>query len=251
MIPASNSILYGSGVFSTIRSIAGELLFWHKHWRRLSDNAAKIGIDLTDISADEVERLAADAAASSGWSSGRVRISLLDDRLSPLWNTGGNDQQKTRVEVTVGEIRPLHPRLKLTASPYSTNSNSPLAGVKSCNYLEQILSLDEAKKRGFHEAIRVNERGFITSACVANVFWLEDGELFTPGLETGCLAGTTREFVLENIDCREVEVGIENLNRAETIFLTSAGLGIVRVAEFDSRALADVSHPILDLWPGP
>ncbi len=110
-------------------------------------------------------------------------------------------------------------------------------------------SLDEAKARGFHEAIRLNECGFVTSACMANVFWVKGGELFTPGLAMGCLAGTTRDFVFENIDCREVEVGIEALKDADAIFLTSAGIGVVQVAEFEGRRLEKVDHPILHLLP--
>jgi branched-subunit amino acid aminotransferase/4-amino-4-deoxychorismate lyase len=84
---------------------------------------------------------------------------------------------------------------------------------------------------------------------MANVFWFKDGELFTPSLITGCLAGTTREFVLEQIECTEVEAGIGELDGAEAIFLTSAGIGIVRVAEFEGRELDGVGHPVLDLWP--
>ncbi|MEP6788123.1 MAG: aminotransferase class IV, partial [Acidobacteriota bacterium] len=124
-----------------------------------------------------------------------------------------------------------------------------LAGVKSCNYLEKIIALDEAKARGFDEVIQVNERGFITSAVMANVFWLKDGVLHTPSLTTGCLPGTTREFVLENIECREIEATLDELNKADAIFLTSAGLGVTQVAEFGSRKIEKKDHPILDLLP--
>jgi branched-subunit amino acid aminotransferase/4-amino-4-deoxychorismate lyase len=119
----------------------------------------------------------------------------------------------------------------------SCEYNSAAGGIKSCNYLEHLMSLDEAKRRGFHEAIRLNERGEVVSACMANLFWTKDGKLFTPSLRTGCLAGTTREYILENIECKEVEVGIDEINRADSIFLTSAGLGIARVREFDGKRL--------------
>jgi branched-subunit amino acid aminotransferase/4-amino-4-deoxychorismate lyase len=138
---------------------------------------------------------------------------------------------------------------KLTISPYPVNSLSPLAGVKSCNYLEQILVIDEAKGLGFDEGVRLNERGEIASATMANVFWLKDDVLFTPSLKTGCLPGTTREFVLENLKCREVEADLEALQNADAVFLTSAGLGVVRVAVFDERSLPDVNHPIVNLVP--
>ena len=84
---------------------------------------------------------------------------------------------------------------------------------------------------------------------MANLFWTKDGKLFTPSLRTGCLAGTTREYILENIECKEVEVGIDEINRADSIFLTSAGLGIARVGEFDGKRLDADRHEIEKLSP--
>ncbi len=54
---------------------------------------------------------------------------------------------------------------------------------------------------------------------------------------------------MENMECPEVEETIDELQSADAIFLTSAGLGIVQVGEFDSRKLKPVIHPILDLIP--
>jgi len=84
---------------------------------------------------------------------------------------------------------------------------------------------------------------------MANVFWLKDEKLYTPILATGCLAGTTREFVLENCDCEEVEVAINELDSVDAIFLTSAGIGVINVAQFDKKHLSDVGHPITTLLP--
>jgi branched-subunit amino acid aminotransferase/4-amino-4-deoxychorismate lyase len=111
------------------------------------------------------------------------------------------------------------------------------------------MSMDEAKSRGFDEAIQVNENDYVTSGCMANVFWLTGDVLYTPSLATGCLAGTTREFVLENVDCREVAVSVDDLNQADSILLTSAGLGVVQVSKFESRILKKINHPILRLLP--
>ena len=70
---------------------------------------------------------------------------------------------------------------------------------------------------------------------------------YTPTLTTGCLPGTTREFVLENVERREVEAGIDELDKADAIFLTSAGLGITQVAEYESKKMERTDHPIFKL----
>ncbi|MBC7899569.1 MAG: aminotransferase class IV, partial [Saprospiraceae bacterium] len=69
-------------------------------------------------------------------------------------------------------------------------------------------------------------------------------------LKTGCLAGTTREYLMENLECFEVENELKSIMTADAIFLTSAGIGVVRAAEIDGRNLENCRHPILDILPG-
>ena len=242
---ASSSMLYGKGIFTTVRILDRDPSLWSLHWRRLSENSAKLGLDLCDHT-EQVTRDALDGLLeSNAVVNGRARITFLDESAGDVWRfeTG----RKTSLLIMTGDLRPPATDLRLTVSPYGINSRSPLAGIKSCNYMEKIMALDEAKSRGFDEAVQTDERGNISSACMANLFWLAGGELFTPALSTGCLPGTTREFILEKAECREVEVGIDSLAGAESIFLTSAGIGVARVSEFARRVLPPADHPILSL----
>lgn len=244
-LAASAGVLYGKGVFTTVRIEGGRPLLFEKHLRRLSENAKAIGLVPVDSSAIE-EGLEAVIAANS-FVSGRARITLLDASGSTIWS--GSGETATEVHIITGELRSVPGEFRLGVSPFAVNSASPLAGIKSCNYLENLLAADEARGRGFHEAVRLNERGEIVSGAMSNIFWLSGGELFTPSLRTGCLPGTVRELVLENLECREAEAGIEALEAAEAIFLTSSGIGIRPVAEFAGRRLPVSSHPVLELWP--
>jgi branched-chain amino acid aminotransferase len=242
----SSAALYGKGVFTTIPIYHGVPFLWEKHWRRLSENAAKLGLDLSESAGDSIRDALDEIVAKNDVVNGRGRITFFDETPSALWTRDADG--KTSLSIVTGDLRPIPQPFRLSISPYPVNSRSPLVGVKSCNYLENLIAYDEAK-RGFDEAIRLNENGHITSASMANVFWLKNGRLFTPALSTGCLPGTTREFVLENIECEEVEAGIGELETADAIFLTSAGLGVVVVAEFDAEQLETSDHPILELLP--
>ena len=248
MLKTSRAFLYGCGVFSTIRVLSGLPFLWEKHWRRLADNASKIGIDLSGQSEENTRHILDKILATEGVLHGKARITFTDSSPSRIW---ANDSARdTALSIIASGSQTVSAAIRITLSPYHINLRSPLLGIKSCNYLDKILSLDEAKARGFDEAIQLNERGEVTSATVANVFWLTDDVLHTPSLETGCLAGTTREFVMENIECREVEATIEELNSADAIFLTSAGIGVVQVAEFESRRFEKIGHAIVELLPG-
>ena len=242
-------MLYGKGVFTTLAIQNREPFVWPKHCARLRRDARKIDIDLAEFDEAILRNSLANVINSSPINVERARITLMDERPSEIWPGGNESEQKTGLYIMVGEGRPVREKFRLTYSPYTINSRSPLAGVKSCNYLENILTLNEAKSRGFDETVRLNENGTVTSAAMTNLFWLSEGVLNTPSLSTGCLAGTTREFVLENMQCEEVEAGIEDLRGAEAIFLTSAGLGVVQVAEFESRKLTRVDHPITRILP--
>lgn len=247
-IPAlSSAVLFGKGIFTTIAIYESEPFLWQKHWRRLIDNAAVIGIDLSGYHEASVAESLRRLIEQNNSVNGRARITFFDESPSPIW--WNETEKRTSLSIITGDLQPVPKEFKLTVSPNLVNSASPLAGVKSCNYLENILALDDAKTGGFHEAIRLNERGEITSCCMSNIFWLNAGKLYTPSLATGCLAGTMREFVLENIDCEEVNADLKTLNTADEIFLSSAGIGVVQIAEFEGRSLRKQDNPILELLP--
>lgn len=241
----SAATLYGKGVFTTVAISSTKPLFWQKHWRRLKSDAGKIGIDLSEHSEHSTRNSLDEIIERNGVPDGRARITFFDERSNNIWPSESDG--RTRLHIMTGDLRPLPQNFRVAVSPFTVNSRSPLAGVKSCNYLEKLMAMDEAKGRGFDEAIQVNERGNVTSATMANVFWLKSGGLYTPSLTTGCLPGTTREYVLENLECREVEAGIDELNSADAIYLTSAGLGVATVAEYKGRKLESTPHLITQL----
>ncbi len=236
-LPAiSSAALYGKGIFTTLAIYHKKTFLWEKHWQRLNDNASKIGIDLSDCSEKSAAENLSALIEKNKISNARARLTFFDTSAGSLWKT--ESKIKTSLLIQTADFRTISKNLHLTVSPFQINSKSPLAGVKSCNYLENILAFEDSKAKGFDEAILLNERGEIASACLANVFWIKGKTIFTPDLETGCLAGTTREFVFEL--ARKSGFGIffvrENLNKlltADEIFLTSSGLSITAVEKID------------------
>lgn len=239
-------MLYGRGVFTTIAVREGAPWLWEKHWKRLARDAGKAGVRL-DLPEQVVKQQIAESLSGDNITDGRIRITLYDQLPGEVWPGVAADETPTRLSILVGERRPVPRPFRCNVSPHSINSRSPLAGVKSCNYLENVLAIEDANRRGFHEAVRLNEQGHVAGACMANLFWLRGGRLSTPALSTGCLPGTTRELVLENVECDEVTGDIDELADADAVFLTSAGLGIIAVDEFNGRRLQPVDHPVLRL----
>lgn len=241
----SSAGFYGKGIFTSIAIYKQTPFLWEKHWRRLQQNALTVRIDISEFNEQFVREALDKVIDKNRLQDGRARITFFDQALSGVWEA--DNRRGTSLMITTAGFRPVSNNFRLTISPYKVNSASPLAGVKSCNYLDKIMTIDEAKSRGFDEAVCLNEREEIVSACMANIFWLKDNKLFTPGLGTGCLAGTTREYVLDNLECKEIEAGLNVLAVADSIFITSAGIGVVQVTEFDGRQLKIDPHEILKL----
>jgi branched-chain amino acid aminotransferase len=227
----SQGALYGKGVFTTLAVADGEPVFLEKHLRRLADHAERIGIDPGNI--ETIGDSLRDLIAANRTERGRARITLFDSAAGPLWAEFAGP--KTSVLITTARPREVPAVLRIAFSPYPISTRSPLIGIKSCNYLENIAALDAARHQGCHEAIRLNERDEIVSAAMANVFWIKNDVAYTPELATGCLAGTTREFVIEEFKVEEVRAGTDAIGDADAIVLTSAGIGACR-AQFSDNS---------------
>jgi branched-subunit amino acid aminotransferase/4-amino-4-deoxychorismate lyase len=232
----SPAALYGKGIFTTIAVYHEKPFLWEDHWRRLRQNAEQVGIDLSDFPERVVDEALAEIIQKNAVESGRARLTFFDERPASIWSYPS--QKKTGLLITTADFRVIS-EINLTISPYRINSLSPLCGVKSCNYLENLLAFEAAGSSGFDEAVRLNERGEISSACLANIFWLADEEIYTPSLETGCLAGTTRELILRRFPVHQVKTNLTALETADGIFLTSAGIGLAQVSLFKERTLKD------------
>lgn len=238
----SSAALYGKGIFTTLVIYDSKPFLWKKHWERLTENANKLGIDLTEFSEESVKNSLSEIISKNKITNARARITFFDESASGVWKFETN--KKTSLLITTGDLRPNAENFQLTISPFRVNSTSPLVGVKSCNYLENILIFDDAKAKGFDEAVRLNERGEIVSACLANIFWIKNERIFTPDLETGCLKGTTRSLIIENFPVEETKAKLAELNNAETVFLTSSGLEILKIAEIGKARFTKTSKKL-------
>lgn len=233
-LPAwSAAALYGRGAFTTLAIYRGKPFLLAEHLQRLREHAAKINLDLPQFS--DIGKSLPELIEANRIENGRARITLYEAGDGSLWNF--KNERKTAVLITVAERKETKNDLALTVSPFRINSTSPLAGIKSCNYLENLFAFETAKSAGFDEAARLNERGEIVSTCLANLFWVKNKEIFTAPLETGALAGTTRKLIFElakqlNLPVSEVFSGIEGLETADEIFLASAGIEICSARKF-------------------
>ena len=185
----------------------------------------------------------------------RLRITLTGGT-GPLGSERGT--QGTTLVVALAPTKPWPPSAKVVLVPWTRNEKSATAGIKTTSYAENVVALAHAKAHGGSEAIFANTAGDLCEGTGSNVFLVRDGEVVTPPLSSGCLAGVTRALLLEWADVVERDVKVGELLDADEVFLTSStrdvqavhAIGDHEVApgpvtarlaeEFAERAAADV-----------
>ena len=136
---------------------------------------------------------------------------------------------------------------QLFTSSLRLPANEPLAQLKHCNKLPQILARAEAEQAGADEALLTNTDGEVVEAAAGNLFWIQAGAVCTPPLAGGILAGVTRMVLLElfqklGLEFREKATDLKGLLRADGVFLSLSSHGIVQATSLDGRSLA--THPL-------
>lgn len=123
------------------------------------------------------------------------------------------------------------PEAKLVFSEILRNDTSPASNLKTIGgYLDNILSLQNAKSRGADDAILLNTKGKIACTTIANIFIKINQDLFTPPVSDGILNGITRQKWINDCITQETPVYIESLSKedienADEIWVTNSLIG--------------------------
>jgi branched-chain amino acid aminotransferase len=228
----------GDGVFETLLVREGVPFALTRHLRRLGRSAAGLGVRAPD---DElVRRAVAETLAAAGSDAARARLRItLTSGSGPLGSERGSGPPTLVVTLTPTGAWPASSAIATV--PWPRNERSAVAGLKTTSYAENALALAEAHRRGASEAVLADTRGRLCEGTGSNVFVVVDGELHTPTLETGCLAGITRELVLEwapeVVASREQDHPVEVLRSADEVFITSSTRDVHPVDRVDDREL--------------
>ncbi|MFC8597291.1 aminotransferase class IV [Isoptericola sp. NPDC057191] len=190
-----HGITVGDGVFETCTVFDGQAFALTRHLRRLARSAQGLGLAAPDEQKvrDGVAAVLAEAVRADGPFDGRLRITVTGG-IGPL-GSGRVDAPQT-VVVAVQDSA-MAPTSRSARSPWPRNERSAVAGLKTTSYAENVVALADAVRKGGDESILPNTVGDLCEGTGSNVFVERDGELVTPTLESGCLAGITRALVLE------------------------------------------------------
>lgn len=116
--------------------------------------------------------------------------------------------------------------------------------VKSLNYLNNILVKLEAKLAGVHEALMLNDQGYVAEGSADNVFIVNGKTILTPPSYVGALEGITRGAIIDLAKSLGYTVKEEPFTRhdvyvADEVFLTGTAVEVIAVVKVDGRVIAN------------
>ncbi|MGH3313945.1 MAG: aminotransferase class IV [Streptomyces sp.] len=234
-----HGITVGDGVFETLKTVEGRPFALTRHLDRLDTSAR--GLGLAEPDRDEVRRACAAVTEALPVPLGRLRITYTGGP-SPLGSDRGEAGPTLIVALVEATRRPE--TTAVITVPWTRNENGALAGLKTTSYGENVVALSRAHEQGASEALFANTKGRLCEGTGTNVFVVIDGELHTPPLGSGCLAGITRALVADWSGARETDLAPEALEQAEEIFLTSSLRDVQAVDRVDGRELPGAPGPV-------
>ena len=238
-----HGLTVGDGVFETAKVVDGVPFALTRHLDRLASSASGLGLTPPDDGALRDAIGATLAANADAVAAGPLRLRItLTGGTSPLGSDRG--QAGPTLVVALAPLTAWAPTAKVVVVPWTRNERAATAGLKTTSYADNVVALAHAKAHGGTEAVLANTAAMLCEGTGSNVFLVLAGELVTPPLSSGCLAGVTRALVLEWTGAVERELPIVALLRADEVFLTSSTRDVQAVHAVGDDAYGDAPGPL-------
>ena len=231
---ADHGFTVGDGVFEAVKVVDGAPFALTRHLERMIRSAAGLGLPALDV--DAVRAGVAAVLGAEHLALGRLRITWTGGP-APLGSGRRGSPRPTLVVAVEAVVAPAV-TTSVASVPWPRNERGALAGLKSTSYAENVVALAHAEQRGATEAVFANTVGQLCEGTGSNIFYVVDELLRTPTLASGCLAGISRELLLEWTDAVEVDAPVEVLERADEVFLVSTMRDVQPVHACDGRRLS-------------
>ena len=226
--PLSDGLLYGIGCFETMALRKGRIRFRDEHRRRLARAVKGMGFSC-EFSWERFEEAIAALVEKNSCPDGVARLSLHAEGAGVSWlmRVFPGGKFAGLKSLRVGFSRIPHP------------GASPLSRWKHNNYALNLLAYRQGLEDGYDEVVLCRGEDALEGA-LSTLWILLDGELRTPPLADGVLAGVVRERLLSlgrvrDISIREGRISRDDLRKAEGIFLSNAAMLLKPVSEWEGR----------------
>jgi branched-chain amino acid aminotransferase len=239
----SQSLHYGYSVFEGIRSYRTQegntkIFKAVEHFERLKNSACLLNMPFS-WSVDELIEATYGLLAQNN---------LQDAYIRPVVYAPANmsfvQNEESFIVIEVWEMQPFLGEKLLSVMTSSFQRPNPkgfkIEAKAAGHYVNSILASQEAKAKGFDEALLLDMNDNVAEGPGANLFFEKNGRLFTPA-KGHILPGITRATVIEICNELDIEVEerfftIEELRQADTVFYCGTAAEIIGWESLDGRS---------------
>lgn len=239
--------LYGDGIFETLLARNGIPYTLNEHLNRLAQGAHITGIPMPSktMLQHAIEKL---LKKNNLTHDAYIRITLSrgsgGTRLSPNLSAPPTLLIVAKAHTPLPQSSYTTGFKTILVSP-QRNTQSPESGIKSLNYLPNILGKIEAERVRCHEGIMCNEKGDLACGTVSNIFFIKDNHIITPPLSAGILPGITRHIIINElaptlkIPLLQQHITPAQIHTMDAAFVTNSLWGIMPLHTFNKTTYAE------------
>lgn len=237
--PGNRAFSYGDGIFETMIVRRGTCTLLPYHFRRLEKGAAILKMELA-FDEQKLESYIWQLATENPHSLLRMRLQL--------WRREGGlytpEQTESEFLLTAGPFEtPSYTKEKVGFAKTIKLAYSAWSGLKTMSALPYVLAGLEKKERQLDDLILTDTNGHVAECTSANLFWFKNGRWNTPKLESGCVAGVMRAYLLDQmrkkqIPVQEVLLPHEELVEADMLIASNV-TGLYSIRKLDKHTFKD------------
>jgi branched-chain amino acid aminotransferase len=244
--PGQAGLINGWGIFSTVRVYDGIPFALERHYDRLARDAGRIQLPLKaglgDVRDAMLQMLQANHVGNAC-----VRIYFIFNTVG-IWKSAEPFPQVDLIMYAMDVPERVGPT-SLAVQEHGRHAAHPLTGTKVTSWLNNAWMVEQAHRRGYDDALLLNERGEVSECTAANIYCIRGGDVATPPLSSGCLAGVSRAILMEEgprigVSITERVLKLEDLYYADEVFITSTTRHVQPIAHIEKRAMKQAPGPV-------
>ena len=246
--PDNRGLRFGDGLFETIKFKNNQLILADDHFARLWQGLKLLQFNIPKLfTADLLEEKITELIRKNNQTNARIRLTVIRGN-GGLYDLHNNQPQYIIQSWELPESNGgLNQNgLELCIYKKAFKMADSFSAIKHNNFLPYFMGAIFAKEEKCNDAIILNQYSKIADSTIANIFYIKNGNIYTPPISDGCIAGTMRRFIISELKnegtvVTEKSTTEEELMDADEIFLSNAIYNIRWVGSIGKKRFKNTS----------
>ncbi|WP_076417856.1 aminodeoxychorismate lyase [Colwellia sp. UCD-KL20] len=230
-------LAYGDGIFTTAKVTNGQIELIHQHINRLKTGCCLFKILDVDFIVLENELI----ECCKTYNLAVLKIIITSGEGGRGYSRLGGSRPNIIIKISEFPTKYLHwaqSGITLADASIKLGINPLFSGVKHLNRLEQVLIRNELDQTSYDDLLVFNIFDEVIETTCANIFWFENGDIFTPEIKDSGVAGIQRAEVLrKHPSTKIIKAKASDIIRAQSMFITNSIMEIVPIINYAGNKL--------------